>query len=120
MSMRISVQNPKRGGARRTRKLTKGTQRLFEMLWENHGGISAAARLLGMPPQKLLNWRLQGKVPLNSLGLVAEKLNVNRYALNFKGMQGLAGKNGSWKEVVHETFKNKQQREYVLKGEPPE
>lgn len=115
------VHTPKRsrGGYKKLKRLRYGTQRLLKALWEEQGGVGAAARTLGFSPQNLINWRNQGKVPLKYIGKIGTKLSVPVEALNYEGVCVVHKETLPWKDVVNSCHLSEPLVEWVLWGTPP-
>lgn len=101
---------------------------LIHELIRHYGGLSAitrkAAEILGEPEfsiQNFSNWRNRGWVPLEFAQRLAKPLGVTTYALNFKDVTRVLGKDLSWREAVMESkaFDGKTKR-LILELEAPE
>lgn len=113
----VNLEEPKRGGYRKKRKLPYGTQRLLEVLWKKHGGVRALEKKTGIAAQKFVHWRLLGKVSLKMCGKVSRSLGVPVDALNFEEVgELLAGNAYDWEDMAAIGEKD---RKYILAGKPP-
>lgn len=74
-------------------------ERLIKKIYDSRGGLYAVAKLLDVSPQLALGWKKQGYIPLQRVQIVAQKLSVTPYALNFKQYTSFTGKEVPWEEV---------------------
>lgn len=108
-----------RGGYRKASKLTDSQALLLKAIWEKHGGVSKAARKIGVHRQALTNWRFRGSVPLEMAGLVSRQLNILREGLCYEANAKLMGYSNDWKWVVNQYGLDKQTVKDILKGKHP-
>lgn len=108
-----------RGGLRRRVTLKSSQALLLQELWKKHGGVSKAARKIGLPLQTLINWRLRGYVPLEMAGVVARALNVSKECLCYEDHFKLLGYGNDWKYVVKQLKFDPKVERLILRGEWP-
>lgn len=105
-----------KGGLRKKKKLKSSRSRFLEALWEYHGGPFEAARRLERSPQDLINWRIRGSVPLDSLEVIRAKFKAPYQALNEKFGKPLGIE---WQEFINNLPFASSVKQYILKGEHP-
>lgn len=116
---KIKVKVAKRGGFRKASKLLSSQALLLKAIWRKHGGVTAAARKIGIHRQALTNWRFRGYVPLEMSGLVSRKLNILREGLCYEASAKLLGFANEWKWVVRQYDLDPQTIKEILKGKHP-
>lgn len=104
-----------RGGARQKKRLYSSQSRFLQVLWLQHGGVTICAEKIGVSRQLLINWKLDGCVPLEWCGAVSRALEVPIDALNHEGIKDLTGSVVPWKTLVGSHI-DKERQEYVLNG----
>ncbi len=111
-----------RGGARQKKRLYSSQARLLQVTWNQFGGVTACAEKIGVSRQLLINWKLDGRVPLEWCGRVARALGISLYSLNYEGIVDLLGETTptSWKDVVKMEIKDSDKVDYVLNGNHPD
>lgn len=92
-----------RAARHKKQKPTTGQQALLEALWGRFGNPATLEGKLHMHRQNFINWRIRKGVPLVLCYRLARELNVNPYALNYKGLSRLNFNKPvpTWKEVVN-------------------
>lgn len=110
-----------RGGARQKKRLYSSQARLLQVLWNDFGGVTKCADLIGVGRQLLINWKLDGKVPLDWCGRVSRALHVKPAVLNYEGTIDFLSDIDPipWKELVKKTVAD-DKVEYVLNGNAPD
>jgi len=108
-----------RGGLRQKTVLKSSQALLLQELWKKYGGISKAAKKIGLPLQTLINWRLRGRVPLEMVGVVSRALNVSKECLCYEDYYKLLGYGNDWKYVVKQLKFEPKIEKMILKGEWP-
>lgn len=75
---------------------------LIDAIWKLKGGMLSVARILDENPQSPVNWRFRGGVPLSLCPMVAKKLGISIWGLNYKDLKTFYGadKSPSWDKVV--------------------
>jgi len=86
---KVKISQSKKGGNRPAAKLPYATQRLLKVLWQIKGGPRQLERLTGIPAQKFIHWRNEGRVSYKCLGEVSRKLGIVLNALDFHGINSL-------------------------------
>jgi hypothetical protein len=98
-----------------------GQSALINILWRRFGGPKKVAALVGVPTYQPGNWDREGQVPVKYLMLVASKLELPIWGLNYKAAKALhfAEKVPAWESVVKMYNLDKHVEKEVLKlGEP--
>lgn len=118
-----AVKKSNRGGYRTKKKLTSSQARFLSVLWDIYGGPGELEKLTGIPAQRFVNWKLQGKVSLKKAGYIAKKLEMSTCLLNYREIADLLWDYKglpSWKEMVQEMDGIPEESvAYILKGKMP-
>jgi hypothetical protein len=111
-----------RGGARSRKRLYLSQSRLLQVLWNKHEGVTKCAEKIGVSRQLLINWKLDGRVPLDWCGKVSRAIGADPIALNYEGTIDFNSLEDapSWKSVVQDTIKETDLVEYTLNGVHPD
>lgn len=75
---------------------------------------------MGYTPQRLNNWVVREKIPLEECGVVARALGIKAWALCYESLVTLIGETSpTWKEALQAFTFSKEQLSYILAGTPP-
>lgn len=77
------------------------------------------SRVLGTHPQNLLNWKYNGKVPLDRIGQLCRLCNVPPEAFNYEEVCDLLSKNIPWEQVVASCGFPDHVQKMILTGKHP-
>lgn len=95
-----------RGGARTPTKAKTAQQLVIQFIITHFGGATKLARLISkldgkeVSQQLPVNWRLRGRVPLETVGEVSRTIGIDKFALNYEQCASFVGHAPAWEDVV--------------------
>jgi len=97
---------------------------MLYQIWKHYGGATKVAAICGVHKQAPVNWYIRGRVPIQYIGILEEKLKlsfVQKFALNYNDRRSVITqvKTPTWKEVVNSFPFSKQLKEKILFYAPP-
>lgn len=101
---------------------SKDAQRhVLYAIWDKLGGPARVARMLKIPKQTVVNWSTRGKVPLVKSSLVAGKLGVSIWALNYADVKEFNYNKAAptWSAVIKELMLDAKLTKRLLYLDPP-
>lgn len=88
---------------KRVKPISSGTEALITAIWNYYGGPTTVRDKYfpNWNVQDFFNWRIRGKVPLKLVNIIASRLKIPKWGLNYEELSLMfPAEIPNWKEVV--------------------